>query len=222
MGYVILGILATCSIVAWTLCLAKWGELRKIRKLNHALEQKILPNSCNNLLELSDRSFGTHRSHYQHMLLISLKAFFRKEFGVSYHADTEGTYIQRMNSVENALQREVARRTEEYEKNMVFLSIIITIAPFLGLFGTVWGVMEAFGAIGLSGGGSIKDLAPGVSSALLTTVGGLFVAIPSVFGYNLLQDNVRRLTTDTENFASTIADRLELDRLKDHPASAAA
>ena len=48
------------------------------------------------------------------------------------------------------------------------------------------------------------------------------MAIPSVFGYNLLQDNVRRLTTDTENFASTIADRLELDRLKDHPASAAA
>ena len=77
--------------------------------------------------------------------------------------------------------------------------------------------MEAFGAIGLSGGGSIKDLAPGVSSALLTTVGGLAVAIPSVFGYNLLLDNVRRLTIDIENFASQIADRFELDRLKDHP-----
>ena len=77
--------------------------------------------------------------------------------------------------------------------------------------------MEAFGAIGLSGGGSIKDLAPGVSSALLTTVGGLAVAIPSVFGYNLLLDYVRRLTIDIENFASQIADRFELDRLKDHP-----
>ena len=64
-----------------------------------------------------------------------------------------------MNQVESALQRAVAKRTDEYEKNMVFLSIIVTSAPFLGLFGTVWGVMEAFGAIGLSGGGSIKDLA---------------------------------------------------------------
>ena len=122
-----------------------------------------------------------------------------------------------MNQVESALQRAVAKRTDEYEKNMVFLSIIVTSAPFLGLFGTVWGVMEAFGAIGLSGGGSIKDLAPGVSSAVLTTVGGLAVAIPSVFGYNLLLDYVRRLTIDIENFASQIADRFELDRLKDHP-----
>ena len=217
MGYLILSILAVCSIVTWTLCLAKWGELRKIRKLNHTLEQKLHPNSCSNLLKLTEGSFGTHRSHYQNLLLVSLKAFFRPEFGANYHSDDEGTYTQRMNQVESALQRAVAKRTEEYEKNMVFLSIIVTSAPFLGLFGTVWGVMEAFGAIGLSGGGSIKDLAPGVSSALLTTVGGLAVAIPSVFGYNLLLDNVRRLTIDIKNFASQIADRFELDRLKDHP-----
>jgi biopolymer transport protein TolQ len=77
--------------------------------------------------------------------------------------------------------------------------------------------MDAFGAIGLSGGGSIKDLAPGVSSALLTTVGGLVVAIPSVVGYNLLLDRVRGLTIEIENFASLIADRFELDWLKAQP-----
>ena len=214
MGYLILSILAVCSIVTWTLCLAK-GGVEKDCKLNHTLEQKLHPSSCN--LSTTEGSFGTHRSHYQNLLLVSLKAFFRPEFGANYHSDDEGTYTQRMNQVESALQLAVAKRTDEYEKNMVFISIIVTSAPFLGLFGPVWGVMEAFGAIGLSGGGSIKDLAPGVSSALLTTVGGLAVAIPSVFGYNLLLDNVRRLTIDIENFASQIADRFELDRLKDHP-----
>ena len=218
MGLTILAILGVASIATWTIFFAKMGELRKIRKLNHTLEQKLHPSSCSNLLKLTEGSFGNHRSHYQNLLLVSLKAFFRPEFGADYHSDGDGICAQRMNQVESALQRAVAKRTEEYQKGMVILSIIVTSAPFLGLFGTVWGVMEAFGAIGLSGGGSIKDLAPGVSSALLTTVGGLFVAIPSVAGYNLLLDKVRDLTIDIENFASQIADRFELDRLKDQPA----
>jgi biopolymer transport protein TolQ len=216
-GWVIIGILGVASIFTWTIIFSKWMELRKIRKLNLALEKKLHPNSCNSLLSLTENSFGGHRSHYQQLLLNALKAFFRQEFGSNYHEDDEATYAQRMNHSENALRRAVANRTEEYAKNMVFLSIIVTSAPFIGLLGTVWGVMDAFGAIGLSGGGSIKDLAPGVSSALLTTVGGLVVAIPSVVGYNLLLDRVRGLTIEIENFASLIADRFELDWLKAQP-----
>ena len=214
-GLTIIGILVVASIVTWTIFIAKWGELRKVRKLNHTLEKQLHPKSCSNLLKLTENSFGNHRSHYQQLLLVSLRAFFRPEFGHDFQNDDDAIYTQRMNHVENALQRAVAKRTDEYERGMVVLSIVVTAAPFLGLFGTVWGVMDAFGAIGLSGGGSIKDLAPGVSSALLTTVGGLSVAIPSVCGYNLILDKVRRLTIDIENFASQIADRFELDRLKD-------
>ena len=214
--WVIIGTLAFASIFAWTLMVAKSLELNKIRKLNFTLEKKLGRENCSNLLNLTESSFGNHRSHYQQLLLNALKAFFRPEFGSSYLEDDDETYAQRMNHVESALRRAVAKRTEEYENNMVFLSIIVTSAPFMGLLGTVWGVMEAFGAIGLTGG-SIKDLAPGVSSALLTTIGGLVVAIPSVIGYNVLLDLVRRLTTDIETFASLIADRFELDWLKGQP-----
>jgi biopolymer transport protein TolQ len=113
--------------------------------------------------------------------------------------------------VENALQRAVARVTLMYENRMVMLSSIVTGAPFMGLLGTVWGVMDAFGSISGQSGASISTLAPGVSGALLTTVAGLIVAIPSVFGYNYLLTQTKLMVTELENFASNLADRIELE-----------
>ena len=75
---------------------------------------------------------------------------------------------------------------------MVMLGSIVTGAPFLGLLGTVWGVMDAFGGMAGAGSASLQGLAPGVSGALLTTVAGLVVAIPSVFGYNYLLQQTPR------------------------------
>ena len=94
---------------------------------------------------------------------------------------------------------------------MIFLATIVSGAPFLGLLGTVCGVMAAFSAISVQQSASIQSIAPGVASALLTTIAGLVVAIPSMFGYNFLLANSRRLTTELENFASSLADRLELE-----------
>ena len=212
MGWTVLIVLGGFSVFAWTLMIGKGFELRRMRKQNQVLEQKLNPSTCENLLSLTEKSFGTHRSDYQAMLLSALRSFFR--FGQNYTEDDEDQFAQRMNHTESALRRSVAKHSEDYENNMVFLSVIVTVAPFIGLLGTVWGVMDAFGAIGQSGGGTIEDLAPGVSAALLTTVGGLLVAIPSVIGYNVLLDSVRRMTTEVENFASMIADRIELDWLK--------
>jgi biopolymer transport protein TolQ len=95
---------------------------------------------------------------------------------------------------------------------MIFLASIVSGAPFLGLLGTVWGVMEAFGAAAEPGGAtSIQSLAPGVSAALMTTIAGLVVAIPSLFGYNVLLASTKRLITELENYASSLADRIELE-----------
>ena len=212
MGWAIIVVLGIFSVIAWTLMIGKFYELKRKRKLNQTLEQKLNPATCSNLLSLTENSFGNHRSDYQAMLLNALKSFYR--FGPNYVEDDEEIFAQRMNHTESSLRRSVAKHSEDYENRMVFLSVIVTAAPFIGLLGTVWGVMDAFGAIGQGGGGTIEDLAPGVSSALLTTVGGLLVAIPSVIGYNMLLDLVRKMTTEVENFASMIADRIELDWLK--------
>ena len=117
----------------------------------------------------------------------------------------------RMGHVENALQRSVGQETISYESKMVVLGSIVTGAPFLGLLGTVWGVMDAFGSMALQSSATLQNLAPGVSGALLTTVAGLLVAIPSVFGYNFLLTQTKLLVTELENFASALADRIELE-----------
>ncbi|PWU06292.1 MAG: flagellar motor protein MotA, partial [Verrucomicrobia bacterium] len=93
----------------------------------------------------------------------------------------------------------------------VILGSIISGAPFLGLLGTVWGVMDAFGNIALQSSTSLQNLAPGVSGALLTTVAALLVAIPAVFGYNYLLSQTKQMVVDLENFASALIDQIELE-----------
>ena len=94
---------------------------------------------------------------------------------------------------------------------MVFLATIVSGAPFMGLLGTVWGVMDAFSAVSVQQTATIQTLAPGVSAALLTTIAGLLVAIPSVFGYNYIFGRTKLMITELENYASTVADRIELE-----------
>ena len=94
---------------------------------------------------------------------------------------------------------------------MIFLASIVSGAPFIGLLGTVWGVMEAFSAVAAQQTAGIQQLAPGVSGAMLATIAGLVVAIPSVFGYNLLLGSTKTMVTELENYASSLADRIELE-----------
>ena len=84
-------------------------------------------------------------------------------------------------------------------------------APFLGLLGTVWGVMDCFGSMSAQTSVTLQQLAPGVAGALLTTVAGLLVAIPAVFGYNYLTSRARTMSAELENFASLLADKIELE-----------
>ena len=117
----------------------------------------------------------------------------------------------RLEHAENAVQRALANQSLRYESSMIILASLVSGAPFMGLFGTVWGVMEAFSAVATQASASIQTLAPGVSAALLTTIAGLVVAIPSVFGYNILLGNVKKMITELENYASSLADRIELE-----------
>jgi len=104
--------------------------------------------------------------------------------------------------LESALERAVAEQVVRLESQVSILGTAVSTAPFLGLLGTVWGVMDAFTGVAVAGSATIGALAPGISSALITTVVGLVVAIPSMVGYNILVANIRRLTMEMENFAS--------------------
>src|SRR6185437_14495493 len=86
-----------------------------------------------------------------------------------------GTARAKLEHAENAIQRAIASQTLRYESNMIFLASIVSGAPFIGLLGTVWGVMEAFSSIAVQQTAGIQQLAPGVSGAMLATIAGLIV-----------------------------------------------
>ncbi len=104
--------------------------------------------------------------------------------------------------LEGSLERAVAEQVVRLESQVSILGTAVSAAPFLGLLGTVWGVMDAFAGVAMAGTATIGALAPGIAAALITTVVGLVVALPSMVGYNILVANIRRLTMEMENFAS--------------------
>ncbi len=116
---------------------------------------------------------------------------------------------RQIRSVQNAAERTVAEQALALESHMGNVASAASMAPFLGLLGTVMGVMKAFGSMAGSGTALLSEVAPGISSALLTTVVGLFVALPSSLGYNILSDRVRRLTVMMDNFAQELVGDLE-------------
>ena len=110
-----------------------------------------------------------------------------------------------MNAVRSALEREVGEQALKMEDRMTVLATAVSGAPFLGLLGTVWGVMDTFSAIAASNSASLTTMAPGVSGALITTVTGLLVAIPAMFGYNFPVVTIRGMTVELDNFAGELA-----------------
>jgi biopolymer transport protein TolQ len=203
---IVLG-LAAFSLVAWTVMLGKHFELKRLRRLNHSFETHLRDQRT--LLDLPE-SFRDKRSiPYADVFADAVENYWRataiaKERG---HENSRA----RLEHAENAIQRAIARQTLRYEASMIFLASIVSGAPFIGLLGTVWGVMEAFSAVATQQTAGIQALAPGVSGAMLATIAGLVVAIPSVFGYNLLLGHTRWMITELENYASSLADRIELE-----------
>lgn len=112
-------------------------------------------------------------------------------------------------SVQVTLERAASTQALSLEKGMIILSTAVAGGPFIGLFGTVWGVMETFSGIGRAGAASLTAMAPGVAAALLATVAGLSVAIPAMFAYNYMVTTIRAITQELDGFASEYATALE-------------
>lgn len=195
------------SLLAWTVMFGKHFELKKLRALNGAFESHLRDQKT--LLDLPE-SFRNRRAiPYADVFADAVESYWRAAaIGKEKGADSERA---RLEHAENAIQRSLARQTMRYESSMIFLASLVSGAPFLGLLGTVWGVMEAFNSVAQQQTAGIQQIAPGIASALLTTIAGLVVAIPSVFGYNILLGTTRRLITEMENYASSLADRIELE-----------
>jgi biopolymer transport protein TolQ len=203
---IVLG-LGVFSLVAWTIMFGKHFELKKLRALNHSFEEHLRDQRT--LLDVPETFRSPRSIPYADLFADALESY-RRAAAIGRERGQSDSR-SRLEHAENAIQRAIARQTLRYESNMIFLASIVSGAPFIGLLGTVWGVMEAFSAVATQQTAGIQQLAPGVSGAMLATIAGLVVAIPSVFGYNLLLGHTRRMITELENYASSLADRIELE-----------
>ena len=113
----------------------------------------------------------------------------------------ENLNTHQIESVRAVVDRTMADEALKLEDQMGLLATAVSACPFLGLLGTVWGVMDAFGGMASSGSANLSAVAPGIAGALLTTVVGLLVALPSAIGYNLLTSRIRHLAVQMDNFS---------------------
>lgn len=212
-GKIILLALAVFSIFAWSVMASKAVQMRRAKRLNRLFESEYRVQK--GPLAIYDRQvqvedcplFMVYREGCKEMD-IRLKTpggEGRKQF----------ISIKAMEHIKRTLEGAVASQSLRLESGLILLAIAVSGAPFLGLLGTVWGVMSAFSYVAMAGHADLATMAPGVAAALVTTVAGLLVAIPSMFGYNYLVHNLRVLTVELDNFAQDLVSKLETEYLKD-------
>jgi biopolymer transport protein TolQ len=114
-----------------------------------------------------------------------------------------------IDNVERALNRACTAETTKLESALGFLATTGSASPFIGLFGTVWGIMETFKSIGARGSATLAVVAPGISEALIATAAGLAAAIPAVIFYNYYMNRIKVMSQEMDNFASELLNIIE-------------
>lgn len=195
-------IIAALSVCSFSIILQKIFELRQKQNDNKNFEKWLV--QAGEISKIASiPTIGKTKSPYAELLIAAHRILREHKEPLSGESDLRF----RLSHVENALQRAIARVSARYEKGMIPLGTFVSGGPFLGLLGTVWGVMITFGA--LTEKASISQLAPGVSGALVATAAGLLLALPATFAYNWVLGKTREMTTELNNFASAVADEIE-------------
>lgn len=200
MGKVIMGILLVFSIISWAMILLKYQFLRRAEKESHAFLAAF--RKTKNVDELL--------KHAEARKYSPLAALFRdgnkeaesiiRSFPEGRMRDEDRPLVGQ--EIERALAITAQDEIVYMERYLAFLGTTGTVGPLLGLFGTVWGIMDAFYGIGLKGSGDIGALAPGLAEALINTSGGLFVAIPAVIAYNYFSEKIKDMASRMDSFSS--------------------
>jgi biopolymer transport protein TolQ len=206
----VLWILIGFSAGSWGVIFYKLGQIRRARRHSEHFveifwESKNLAQIHTASLELKQSPVAqVFRAGYQELLRLT-----RKRGGEE--SDTE---LGGIANVERALRRATNQELTKLEKALTFLATTASTTPFIGLFGTVWGIMTAFRGLSTAQTSSIQAVAPGISEALIATAVGLAAAIPAVVAFNYFGREVRVLHSDMENFSSEFLNIAERHFLK--------
>ena len=205
-------ILLGFSIVSWAMILLKYQFLRRAEKESHAFLAAFRKTK-----NIDDLAKHAETKKYSPLATLFIEGLREAESIVKTLPNEKVTDEERpLISVE--IERSLKITTQDeivyMERYLAFLGTTGTVGPLLGLFGTVWGIMDAFYGIGLKGAGDIGALAPGLAAALINTISGLFVAIPAVIAYNYFADKIRDIAIRCDSFSMEFLSFIERNLLR--------
>jgi len=202
----VLALLALMSMISWYVIGAKWMYLGRAYRRSLKFVDKFWDSSLDEMWKEAQSSAPSpvsevFRAGYQELIKL------RKRHAQAQAQAQMGTKVEEsglgdIESLERALSRARTMAVTEMENKVPFLATTASAAPFIGLFGTVWGIMNSFRNIGAKGAANLATVAPGIAEALVATAIGLVAAIPAVMGYNYLSRRIRVISAEMETFTN--------------------
>lgn len=200
-------LLLASSVFCWTIIGSKWMELRKIGGSTEAFIKSFWDSRSLN--DLNSRLGEYPYSPTREVFRSGYAELARSNQMREQTNSPEIAIGAAMDNLNRSLQKAKLLERKRLEKNMSYLAIIASVTPFVGLFGTVWGIMNSFEGIAKTGSASLAAVAPGIAEALISTAFGLAAAIPAVIGYNLFGGRLRSQMMSVDGFCADFLNIVE-------------
>jgi biopolymer transport protein TolQ len=196
----VLVILLGFSLVSWSIILSKWGLLRRAR-----VQSGRFIRAFRKARRLQDVSAVADQFRPSPLVGVFEGGF--EEY--SRQVNNPAGVLRNLVAVQRAMQIATSEELTRFERNLPWLAITGAVTPFVGLFGTVWGIIDAFHGLGTAGAATLRAVAPGISEALITTAAGLAAAIPAVVAYNLIGASIREFAARGDDFSLEMLNAVE-------------
>jgi biopolymer transport protein TolQ len=196
----VLVILLVFSVFSWAIILAKWGAFRRAKSQSGRFIRAF--RKAQRLQDIAAVAEQFKPSPLVPVFEGSWEEY-RRQNGTSIPPERKILAVQRAASI--ATSEELTR----LERRLPWLATTGSVTPFIGLFGTVWGIIDAFQGLGSTGSATLRAVAPGISEALITTAAGLLAAIPAVIFYNLLNNQIREFGSRMDDFTLELLNAVE-------------
>jgi biopolymer transport protein TolQ len=195
----VLVLLIAFSVLSWAVILSKWLLIRRVRTQSGRFVRSF--RKAQRLQDIASVAEQFRPSPLVGVFEAAV-AEFKRQMGT-----TGG--IHNLVAIQRAMQIASSEGITRLERSVPWLAITGAVTPFIGLFGTVWGIIDAFHGLGTAGAATLRAVAPGISEALITTAAGLAAAIPAVIAYNLIISSVREIASRNDDFALEMLNLVE-------------
>ncbi len=199
---IVMALLVLASLLSWSLIMVKSGKLKRARREAEQFEERFwsgisLPGLYDEISKQEERN-GLARIFYEGF----------HEYRRVSNIDPAAR-LSVSDAVQRAMRVASSKEMDSLEQNLAFLATVGSTSPYVGLFGTVWGIMNSFISLGKMQQATLAVVAPGIAEALIATAIGLFAAIPAVIAYNRFTDHIDRLAVSYDNFREEFTALLE-------------